>query len=701
MVAVLDRQQEVAQRHRDRMARRSREQQESVADIGEIPGVKDALRKEACRFNLLLYLQTYFPNSTGLAPFSEDHIRVIARIQQCILEGGRFCNAVFRGFAKTTIAQNAAIWAVTYGHRRYVALFGADQGASDRNTMAIKMELSSNELLYEDFPEVCHAIWALEGKPQRCHSQTYQGGLTHIAWKADTIVFPSIPGSAAGGAILVSRGFTAATRGMVYRSADGTNQRPDFVIGDDLQTDESASTALQVSKRLDILKRSILKLAGHNRAIACVVNATVIAPDDMIEQLLDPKRNPAWQGERIKMVRQWSTAHETHWLDKYAAIRNTFDRDDPDDQRRAQKEATAFYLANRVEMDAGCMVSWEHCYDHETEVSAIQHAYNLLIDDGPDIFATECQNEPVKKRGEEGRLTAAEIADRLNGFAREAFPREVEYLTTFIDVQEKALYYVVAAWAQDFTGYVIDYGAWPDQQRRYFTLRDIQRTLQAYIGGTLENQWFEGLGQLCDKLCGRDWERADGTKLKMGKVLIDANYGLSTKTVKRFCQVSSWAPILMAAHGRGIKAGDLPIALWPPKPGERKGHNFLIRPDSEARGLRHVITDVNYWKSFVHNRLKLKCPAPGSLSLWGSDRRMHEMIADHWAAEVPVKTEGRNRQVEEWSIKPDRPDNHLFDCIVGCAVGASMLGAVLDVRKEPTRKRMSLSEMAAMAKGKR
>ena len=33
--------------------------------------------------------------------------------------------------------------------------------------------------------------------------------------------------------------------------------------------------------------------------------------------------------------------------------------------------------------------------------------------------------------------------------------------------------------------------------------------------------------------------------------------------------------------------------------------------------------------------------------------------------------------VEEWSARPGRPDNHWLDCLVGCAVGASMQGAAL------------------------
>ena len=56
-------------------------------------------------------------------------------------------------------------------------------------------------------------------------------------------------------------------------------------------------------------------------------------------------------------------------------------------------------------------------------------------------------------------------------------PVGCNHLTMFIDVQAALLFYVVAAWEDDFTGYVVDYGAYPDQKRPYFTLRDARPTL--------------------------------------------------------------------------------------------------------------------------------------------------------------------------------------------------------------------------------
>ena len=147
-----------AEQHRQRMARKSRDQSAAVADIGAIPAVVDAVRRERCRLDLHAFLVTYFPLSTGLKPLSDDHRRFVTRLQNCIVEGGLFVEAMPRGFAKTTIGENAVIWAACYGHRKFMPVFGAGAEEAKGNIESIKLELSENPLLYEDFPEVCHAI---------------------------------------------------------------------------------------------------------------------------------------------------------------------------------------------------------------------------------------------------------------------------------------------------------------------------------------------------------------------------------------------------------------------------------------------------------------------------------------------------------------------------------------------------------------
>ena len=673
------------QRHRDRMAARSREQHAKVSEIGEIPAVKNPKRREACRLDLVKFLQEYFPDSTGLTPFSPDHIDlVIPRIQGCCLKGGRTGNAVYRGFAKTTITENAALWAVLYGHRRYVAVFGSDAGAAGRMIDSIKTELQDNDLLYEDFPEVCHAVRALEGKAQRCHSQTHEQKLTHIEWTAERIVLPTIPGSKASGAILSSHGMTAASRGLKHKRPDGVQQRPDFVIIDDPQTDESANSPDQVKKRLNLIRKNILKLGGHRSTIACVVNATVIAADDLVDQLMDWKRNPAWQWVRIPMIRQWADAHESHWLSEYARLRNTFDRESQTDQERAKKAALAYYKKNRKAMDAGANVSWASCFNAtDYEISALQHAYNILIDDGPDVFASECQQDPKKPDDQPDELKPDDLRRQCIGLPRGIVPLDCSRPTAYIDVQGSALYWVAAAWGDGFRGHVLDYNIYPRQPHPSLSLGDVKQTLRmAHPKTGPEGAIRAGLNTLIDELCHRTWRREDGEELQIERIIIDAGY--SQTLILSCVRQSSRAALLRASKGKAFTAGQKTFSEYQPKAGEELGLNWLLKPVSRGLGrLLHI--DVTWWKSFTMDRFATAPGDPGALTIFGKPTE-HDEAFSQWLAEYRVVDGTR----VVWKLRPGR-NNHLLDCLVGNCVAASMLKISLDSYKRTRRKRKRLT----------
>ncbi|WP_164102535.1 hypothetical protein [Candidatus Laterigemmans baculatus] len=50
-------------------------------------------------------------------------------------------------------------------------------------------------------------------------------------------------------------------------------------------------------------------------------------------------------------------------------------------------------------------------------------------------------------------MTAEQVAGKINQMPRRQVPIAGNHLTAFIDVQQKLLFYVVAAWEDDFTGY--------------------------------------------------------------------------------------------------------------------------------------------------------------------------------------------------------------------------------------------------------
>jgi hypothetical protein len=156
----------------------------------------------------------------------------------------------------------------------------------------------------------------------------------------------------------------------------------------------------------------------------------------------------------------------------------------------------------------------------------------------------------------------------------------------------------------------------------------------------------------------------------------------------------------MPSHGRGITASRLPISRKKPQKGEQVGLEWNI-PVPTKRKERHVVYDTNFWKTFVHSRLSVSMGDTGCLSLFGTKPRAHTMISEHLTSEYRVQTEGQGRKVWEWKLPVAKPDNHLFDCLVGAAVAASIQGIALPDTQpvQKVRKRVSFSDMQKKRKG--
>ncbi|MFO0915306.1 MAG: terminase gpA endonuclease subunit [Pirellulales bacterium] len=638
-------------------------------DIGELPAVANPDRKRQAAEDFRYFCESYFPLSFSLA-WSPDHLKVIGKVEQAVLRGGLFAMAMPRGSGKSTICEIACIWALLYGHRDFVCLIGSDEGHAEDSLDSIKAEMAGNELLLEDFPEVVYPIHCLDGIANRASGQLYQGDRTHIGWTAREIVLPTIAGSKASGGVIRVAGITGRIRGMKFKRSDGLSVRPSLVIIDDPQTDESARSISQCASREAILAGAILGLAGPGKKIAGVMPCTVIRPGDMADNILDRKKHPEWDGERTKMVYAFPTDAE-RWR-HYAELRVESLQTYGD-----IRLATEFYREQREAMDAGAIVAWPQRYEHD-ELSAIQHAINIRLRDEAAFFA-EYQNEPLAETNAESEeLSADQIAGKLNRLKRGQVPLGVEHITAFIDVQATLLFYVVVGWERDFTGYVLDYGTYPDQRRPYFVLRSAQHTLSSTLGiQSLEGAIYGGLDAATRQLLSREWPRDDGARLRVERCLVDANWGASTDVVYQFCQQSPFSAIVLPSHGRYVGASSYPFSEYRRKPGDRVGHNWRIPNVEGRRAVRHVLYDTNYWKSFVFSRLAVPMGERGCLSLFGERPDLHRLFAEHLKAEYRVKTEGRGRTVDEWKQGPERFDNHWLDCVVGCAVGGSVQGVVM------------------------
>jgi len=125
-----------------------------------------------------------------------------------------------------------------------------------------------------------------------------------------------------------------------------------------------------------------------------------------------------------------------------------------------------------------------------------------------------------------------------------------------------------------------------------------------------------------------------------------------------------------------VGASSNPFSEYKRRPGDRVGLNWRVPSVHGKRAIRHIIYDTNWWKSFTHARLAVSMGDHGCLSTFGNQSETHRMFAEQVTAEYFIKTEGRGRTVDEWKARPEQPDNHWLDCLVGTAVAASMQGAL-------------------------
>ena len=601
----------------------------------------------------------------------------------------------------TTIVEGAAVWALLYGHRRYLFIVAATGRAAQMLMSSIRDELAYNDALGDDFPDATHAIRALGGVARRAEAQTIEGNPTHLIWTRGEVRLPST--AAGGGSVIGIAGITGAIRGAKATLADGAHVRPDLCLVDDFQTRDSAKSPNQTANRLQILASDVLGLAGPGQRVACLCACTVIQRNDGAAQLLDRKAHPEWQGTTARLMLSMPGRSSIPLWDQYAEIyREDLGRDSIPQESKLDR-ATAFYRANRAKMDVGASAAWE-ARKSDGEESAIQHAMDLLITRGEDAFWAEYQNAPRdESSAQQPQMEPEVLSRRINRIRPGVVPRGAVELTAFVDVGEGCLWWGVLAAGDAFRGDLVAYGAYPDPGRRVFSKAEMRGALErAHPAGSMQGTWFAALTHLGSMILDRDWPDEDGQPRRVSLMMIDCGFGNSTDTVFDWIKRSPWKDRIYPSRGKGIGAKTRPMSDWPKEPGDKMGTDWRIRTN-KARKSREVVFGTNFWKSFVADRLHAPMGGLGALSWNGDKPNEHEMLASHLTAEKRVTVSTNDRTVDEWVAKVGR-DNDLLDVLVGCHVAASIRGVSFDTgSRQSTRAapRVSLADRQRLAREKR
>jgi hypothetical protein len=601
--------------------------------------------------------------------FSPDQLEVFAAIQAAVFQGAFQAVALPRGSGKTTICEIACIWSLIYAHKEFVMLVAANTNASKDSLNTIKMHLEHCELLRADYPLLDRVLTEGNGSALRASRLMLEGKSLNFVWRTTEISIPVAPERSGSLPCLAIAGVEGRIRGIKRQTVDGRSLRPDLILIDDIQTRASAESPSKVLKRERVIKSDIAGLAGPGRSMSGMIACTVIKPDDLADRILDRSKNPQFRGIRGKLV--YKMPDNMDQWESYFQVRADSLLEHGDN-----REGNEFYLQHRETMDQGAEVAWEQ-RKRDDQISGLQYAMDLLSEDKMSFYS-EYQNTPLDEVELTGQdfLTPKQVREKATrAHQRGIVPRNHTKLTAFVDVQKNLLYYVVMAWNETtYGGHIVDYGSYPDQKSNMYKANEAPVTFsKMYPGLTLEAQLFESLNTLVSGMFLKEWLTEDEAPLKIQRCLIDAGYSASTETVFTYCKQSVFAPLVDPSFGRYFGAATTPMNNQKKLKGEIRGNSWTIPPVKSGRRRRYVLYDTNFYKSFVTDRLKLSLGDPGTISIFGEPER-HEMLSQHLTSEVSINTSGRGRELQEWKIRGTFAENHLFDCLVGAAVAASMEG---------------------------
>lgn len=329
----------------DQIARLSAEYRRQIeAEVeGFAPDAAARLaRVERANADLEYFARTYFPHYIKHAN-AALHDFLYARLKEIVDNGKGDHEAIAapRGNAKSTlVTQIFVIWCVLTERKKYpvIVMDALDQALPMLE--AIKAEIEFNPRLLMDYP-------AATGP-----GRVWQTGTAMTKNDAKIQVF----------------GSGKRMRGLRH----GPN-RPDLVIGDDLENDENVRSPEQRDKLQSWLTKTVLSLGAADDSMDVIVIGTILHYDSVLARLIN---NPLWSTRKFRAIIEWP-----HRLDLWQRWEEIL-------LNAGEEEARLYYLARQAEMEAGAIVSWP----------SAQPLYSLMTKrarDGRAAFDSEQQNDPV------------------------------------------------------------------------------------------------------------------------------------------------------------------------------------------------------------------------------------------------------------------------------------------------------------------
>jgi hypothetical protein len=182
----------------------------------------------------------------------------------------RSCWITPRGMGKSTwLFCILPVWAAAHGHIKFIVAFSDSADQAKNHLATIRGEFDTNELLIQDFPELCMPKVRRTG-----------GSLAKktVSARVDKI-------EQANDFIMMAKGSGTAARGL-----KSGKRRPDLIILDDIEPGEEKYSPAVMVFRLRWMLETVFHL---NEFARVVIVGTVTAPGSVMHQLVESVLHPS------------------------------------------------------------------------------------------------------------------------------------------------------------------------------------------------------------------------------------------------------------------------------------------------------------------------------------------------------------------------------------------------------------------------
>lgn len=174
-----------------------------------------------------------------------------------------------RGCGKSTwLFQILPIWAAAHKHVKFIVAFSDSADQAKNHLATIRGEFDMNDLLIQDFPDLCEPRVRRPGGPV---------GKKLVANRVDMI-------EQKNGFIMVAKGSGTAARGLKVGKL-----RPDLIVLDDIEPGEESYSPTIMRHRLRWMLETVFHL---NEFARVVIVGTVTAPGSIMHQLVESVLRP-------------------------------------------------------------------------------------------------------------------------------------------------------------------------------------------------------------------------------------------------------------------------------------------------------------------------------------------------------------------------------------------------------------------------